>query len=208
MHIHLGQGSKFVLRWYETGYRYITIRHKFKLFLYHKLTYNWTLIRHILCTYRLKVLRYDFGSISLSPSSLTRFLSWCLDFLFSLSRPSRRVPPVFPGRPLIRWLFPPMMPRQLSEPHLQTCCKYGKKMKHKTSSELWEKKSLICLKKNSFKVLKNWGGQKYFLMPHLLFRIEWMEVVVVGELSAAGDLLESKETNSVHSVHWPERKTT
>ncbi|TNN43591.1 hypothetical protein EYF80_046209 [Liparis tanakae] len=37
------------------------------------------------------------------------------------NRPSRRVPPVLGGRPLIRWLFPPMMPRQLSEPHMHAC---------------------------------------------------------------------------------------
>lgn len=54
-------------------------------------------------------------------SSLTLFLSWCLDFLFSLSRPRRRAPPAFTGRPLMRWLLPPMMPRQLSEPHLHAC---------------------------------------------------------------------------------------
>ena len=43
-------------------------------------------------------------------------------------------------------------------------------------------------------------------MPHLLFCVEGMEVVVVGELSAAGDVLESKEAYSVHPVHRPERE--
>lgn len=34
-----------------------------------------------------------------------------------------------------------------------------------------------------------------------------MEVVVVGEFSAAGDVFESKETNPVHPVYWPARQT-
>lgn len=41
------------------------------------------------------------------------------------------------------------------------------------------------------------------LVLHLLFCIEGMEVVVIGELSAAGDVLESKKTNSVHPIHRP-----
>lgn len=41
------------------------------------------------------------------------------------------------------------------------------------------------------------------MVLHLLFCIEGMEVVVVGELSAAGDVFESKETNSVHPIHRP-----
>lgn len=56
---------------------------------------------------------------------LTRFLRWCFDLRFSFSLPSLRAPPpdppAFPGKPLIRWLFPPMMPRQPSEPHLHAC---------------------------------------------------------------------------------------
>lgn len=36
---------------------------------------------------------------------------------------------------------------------------------------------------------------------HLLFCIEGMEVVVVRELSAAGDVLECKQTYSVHPIH-------
>lgn len=42
------------------------------------------------------------------------------------------------------------------------------------------------------------------LLLHLLFCIEGVEVVVVGELSAAADLLESKEADSVDTVHRPE----
>ena len=42
---------------------------------------------------------------------------------------------------------------------------------------------------------------KTWLVLHLFFCIEGMEVVVIGELSATGDLLESKETDSVHLVH-------
>lgn len=64
-------------------------------------------------------------------ASLTLFLSWCLDFLFSLSLPRRRAPPAFTGRPLMRWLLPPMMPRQLSEPHLHACYRAGKKTQEK-----------------------------------------------------------------------------
>lgn len=69
-----------------------------------------------------------------SNSSLTLFFSWCLDFLFSLSRPRRRAPPAFTGSPLMRWLLPPMIPRQLSEPHLHACCraeKHGANQKKK-----------------------------------------------------------------------------
>lgn len=33
-----------------------------------------------------------------------------------------------------------------------------------------------------------------------------MEVVVVGEFSAAVDVFESKETNPVHPIHWPARQ--
>lgn len=40
-------------------------------------------------------------------------------------------------------------------------------------------------------------------MLHLFFCVEGMEVVIIGELSAAGDLLESKETDSVNPVHRP-----
>lgn len=46
---------------------------------------------------------------------------------------------------------------------------------------------------------------KLFLVLHLLFCIEGTEVVVVGELSPAADVSESKETYSVHPVHWPAR---
>lgn len=42
------------------------------------------------------------------------------------------------------------------------------------------------------------------LLLHLLFCIEGVEVVVIGELSAAADLLESKEADSVDAVHRPE----
>lgn len=42
------------------------------------------------------------------------------------------------------------------------------------------------------------------MVLHLLFCVERMEVVVVGELSTAGDVLESKETDSVHPIHRPE----
>lgn len=41
---------------------------------------------------------------------------------------------------------------------------------------------------------------------HLLFCIEGMEVVVVRELSAAGDVLECKQTYSVHPIHRPTRE--
>lgn len=44
---------------------------------------------------------------------------------------------------------------------------------------------------------------KTWLVLHLFFCVEGMEVVVIGELSAAGDLLESKETDSVNPVHRP-----
>lgn len=38
---------------------------------------------------------------------------------------------------------------------------------------------------------------------HLLFSIERVEVVVIGELGATGDLPESKKTNPVDSIHRP-----
>lgn len=44
------------------------------------------------------------------------------------------------------------------------------------------------------------------LVLHLLFCIEGVEVVVIGELNAAGDLLESEETDSVHPIHRPKRE--
>lgn len=75
-------------------------------------------------------------------SSLTLFLSWCLDFLFSLSRPRRRAPPAFTGSPLMRWLLPPMMPRQLSEPHLHACYR-RLKTRCKPESGISEKQNLV-----------------------------------------------------------------
>lgn len=42
------------------------------------------------------------------------------------------------------------------------------------------------------------------MVRHLLLCVERMEVVVIGELSTAGDVLESKETDSVNSIHRPE----
>lgn len=44
------------------------------------------------------------------------------------------------------------------------------------------------------------------LVLHLLFCIEGVEVVVIGELSAAGNFLKCKEANSVHPIHRPERE--
>lgn len=44
------------------------------------------------------------------------------------------------------------------------------------------------------------------LLRHLLFGVERVEVVVIGELSATGDLPKSKKTNPVHSIHRPERQ--
>lgn len=46
-------------------------------------------------------------------------------------------------------------------------------------------------------------GSKVHLELHLLFSVERVEVVVVGELGAAGDLPESKQTNPVDSIHRP-----
>lgn len=43
-------------------------------------------------------------------------------------------------------------------------------------------------------------------MLHLLFCVERMEVVVIGELSAAGDVLKSKEAYSVHPIHRPKTR--
>lgn len=42
-------------------------------------------------------------------------------------------------------------------------------------------------------------------MLHLLFCIEGVEVVVIGELIATADVFEGKEANSVHPIHWPKR---
>lgn len=140
-------------------------------------------------------------------SSLTRFLSWCLDFLFSLSRPSRRVPPAFAGRPLIRWLFPPMMPRQLSEPHLHTCCREKESAK-KSNVMKWKWKSSCqnrssCEDSSEHEIYPKHYSMRRSKMLHLLFCVEGMEVVVIGELSAAGDVLQCKETDSVHPIHRP-----
>lgn len=56
---------------------------------------------------------------------LTLFFSLCLDFRFSLERLSLRWAEtgwlVLVKRPLTRWLRPPMIPRHLSNPHLQSC---------------------------------------------------------------------------------------
>lgn len=41
-------------------------------------------------------------------------------------------------------------------------------------------------------------------MPYLLFCVEGMEVVVIGEFSATGDVFESKKAYSVHAIHRPE----
>lgn len=38
-------------------------------------------------------------------------------------------------------------------------------------------------------------------MFHLFLGVEGMEVVVIGEFSAAVDVLQSKETDSVNPVH-------
>lgn len=46
-------------------------------------------------------------------------------------------------------------------------------------------------------------GSKIHLVLHLLFSIERVEVVVIGELSATGDLPKSKQTNPVDSIHRP-----
>lgn len=46
-------------------------------------------------------------------------------------------------------------------------------------------------------------GQNNVLVLHLLLCVEGVEVVVVGELSATADVLESKQTNSVHPINWP-----
>lgn len=44
-------------------------------------------------------------------------------------------------------------------------------------------------------------GQNNVLVLHLLLCVEGVEVVVVGELSATADVLESKQTNSVHPIN-------
>lgn len=44
------------------------------------------------------------------------------------------------------------------------------------------------------------------LVSHLFFCVEGVEVVVISELNAAVDVLESKETNSVNAVHGPKRE--
>lgn len=41
------------------------------------------------------------------------------------------------------------------------------------------------------------------LVLHLLFGVEGVEVVVIGELGATGDLPKSKKTNPVNSIHRP-----
>lgn len=51
-------------------------------------------------------------------------------------------------------------------------------------------------------------GSKVHLELHLLFSVERVEVVVVGELSAAGDLPESKQTNPVDPIHRPGGQVT
>lgn len=43
------------------------------------------------------------------------------------------------------------------------------------------------------------GGKKK--VPHLLLRVEGVEVVVVSELSAASHVLEGKEADPVDTVH-------
>lgn len=43
------------------------------------------------------------------------------------------------------------------------------------------------------------------LVLHLLFSVERVEVVVVGELGATGDLAKGKKTNPVNSIHGPVR---
>lgn len=48
---------------------------------------------------------------------------------------------------------------------------------------------------------QNTSSESKLEVPHLLLCVEGVEVVVVGELSSAGDVLEGKETDSVHSVH-------
>lgn len=48
-------------------------------------------------------------------------------------------------------------------------------------------------------------GSKIHRVLHLLFSIERVEVVVIGQLSAVGDLPKSKKTNPVHSIHRPKR---
>lgn len=41
----------------------------------------------------------------------------------------------------------------------------------------------------------------WLLMLYLLFCIEGVKVVVIGELSATADVFKGKEANSVHSIH-------
>lgn len=41
---------------------------------------------------------------------------------------------------------------------------------------------------------------------HLLFSIERVEVVVIGELSTTGDLPKSEKANPVNSIHRPTRQ--
>lgn len=42
-------------------------------------------------------------------------------------------------------------------------------------------------------------------MLHLLLSVERVEVVVIGELGATGDLAKGKKTNPVNSIHRPVR---
>lgn len=49
-------------------------------------------------------------------------------------------------------------------------------------------------------------GSEIKLLDYLLFSVERVEVVVIGELSATGDLPKSKKTNPVHSIHRPKRQ--
>lgn len=46
-------------------------------------------------------------------------------------------------------------------------------------------------------------GSKVHVELHLFFSVERVEVVVVGELGATGDLPESKQTNPVDPIHRP-----
>ena len=50
------------------------------------------------------------------------------------------------------------------------------------------------------------AAQRWSPVFYLLFCIEGMEVVIIGELSAVRDLLQSKETDSVNAIHRPDRE--
>lgn len=56
-----------------------------------------------------------------------------------------------------------------------------------------------------FRQARSWHAGT--LPTYLFFCVEGVEVVVICQFYSAADVFQSKQTNTVHSIHRPERKT-